>query len=140
MGLDARVYRSRRNLAFDPDASGARLDSDTGEFYFDDPHLDQQFSSKCIAVHRRIGSTSLIAQLQEQATAVLDSQSVVLAQVLYSGTHAGDWIPLSLIGQLQDELSRLQSMPGSSEIMKKFVQDMNDLVAASKAECNPIVF
>jgi len=33
MGLDAVVYKSKSNLAFDPDSVGAVLDARTGEYY-----------------------------------------------------------------------------------------------------------
>ncbi len=54
MGLDAVVYRSKKNLPFDADALGATLDSSTGEYCFSDPAVERKFLLETrIAVEKR---------------------------------------------------------------------------------------
>ena len=140
MGLDAKVYRSRRNLPFDPDALGAKLDPQTGEYFFENPDFDRKFSNECIAVHRRIGNMNHVTELREEASAVLEPNSIILSRVIHSGTHSSDSIPLTFIEQLQDELRCLERSQSRSEIMQQFIRDMNALVVAATAEGNPIIF
>jgi hypothetical protein len=58
MGLDAVVYRSKLNLPFDVDAVGARLERETGEYYFSDPALESKYPSETrIALRKRLGTS-----------------------------------------------------------------------------------
>ena len=147
VGLDARVYRSKANLPFDPDSVGAVLDDSTGEYYFPDlalePIRESEFPRDTrIAVKRRIGSMTLVATLREEAERVLDSHSIIVSKVLYSGTHGGDSIPCDLIPALENELLLLGRFANENDSrhLKQFISDMTELAAASKSEGNPIVF
>ena len=142
MGLDATVYRSKKNLPFDADQLGASLDDATGEVYFTDSALDRKYSTLCKAVHRRLGNIAEISALRDEAAQVLEPTSLMLTKVLYSGTHGGDTIPAREIDKLQRELSTLREYAESSgtEVFREFLGKMEELVAAAKAQHNPIVF
>ncbi len=143
MGLDAVVYRSKKNLPFDADALGATLDSSTGEYCFSDPAVEREFPLETrIALEKRIGNIALVAALRDEAEQALDENSVIMSKVLYSGTHAGDAIPLELMPVLHEELLLLReyAAQNGTEDLKQFVCDMEELVAAANREGNPIVF
>src|SRR5438105_15247441 len=147
MGLDAVVYRSRANLPFDADAVGAVLDASTGEYCCPDPALEPAFERRFpshtgIAVRKRIGTISSVAELKQDTERVLNGESVILSKVLYSGTHGGDSIPMDLISKLEEELAVLRRYAEENRIdrVMQFVSDMKDLVAAARSEGNPIVF
>ena len=80
--------------------------------------------------------------LREQTSQILEEGSIVRSQVLYSGTHCGDAIPVEQMLPLQDELFRLAHYAEQSDFphLKQFVTDMLELVEAAKREGNPIVF
>jgi hypothetical protein len=143
MGLDAIVYRKKENLPFDADAAGAEFNSITGEYYFADDAIEKRFPYEDrVAVSKRIGNINLVAALREEAQSVLDEDSVVLSKVLYSGTHAGDTLDSRVFAQLERELSSLaqQAEQTGSQRLKQFAADMKELLAAARAENNPIVF
>src|ERR1700733_2671478 len=142
MGLDAIVYRKKENLPFDADAAGAEFNSITGEYYFADDAIEKRFPYEDrVAVSKRIGNINLVAALREEAESVLDEDSVVLSKVLYSGTHAGDTLDSRVFAQLEGELSSLaqQAEQTGSQRLKQFAADMKELLAAARAENNPIV-
>jgi hypothetical protein len=119
----------------------------TGEYYVPDPNLEPAFEREFpretrIAVRKRIGNIALVGALREDAKRVLEDHSIILSKVLYSGTHCGDSIPLDLISALETELFRLQHYADQNhvEYLKRFVTDMQDLIAGAKREGNPIVF
>ena len=147
MGLDAIVYRSKANLPFNPDSVGAVRDDSTGEYYFPDPALEpireREFPrDNRIAVEKRIGNMAQVAAIREETERVLDGHSIIVSKVLYSGTHAGDSIPLDLIPALENELLLLGRFATENDAspLKQFVGDMTDLAAAARSERNPIVF
>ena len=147
MGLDAIVYRHKANLPFDPDSVGAVLDESTGEYYFPDPVLEsareREFPRETrIAAEKRLGNMSLVEALKQEIEQVLNRDSLIVSKVLFSGTHAGDSIPLDLIPALENELLRLHRYANEkgSVRVKQFVIDMTDLATAAKREANPIVF
>ncbi len=143
MGLDAVVYRNRNNLPFDPDGEGAEFNSVTGEYYFADDAMEERFPYETrVAISKAIGNIARVDRLREEAQAVLDEDSVVLSKVLYSGTHTGDTLDSRMFVRLERELSSLARHAGQtgSERLKQFASDMSDLLAAARAENNPIVF
>lgn len=143
MGLDALVYRNKANLPFDADAVGAEFNSITGEYYFADDAVEQRYPYETrVAISKSIGNITLVGRLREEAQAVLDEDSVVLSKVLYSGTHTGDTLDSRVFARLERELSSLARHAGQtgSERLQRFASDMNELLAAARAENNPIVF
>ncbi len=145
MGLDAVVYRNRKNLPFDPEQVGAALDARTGEFYFQDSAAaGKRFNGKVVvAVSRHLGNVSAVDFLLEAVERSLGRQDSLLQnKVLFSGTHAGDVIePLHLhqLGVEIDEVRR-SSLVNQVPALAEFVRNMEDLLKAALEEGNPIVF
>lgn len=67
---------------------------------------------------------------------------LLIAKVLYSGTHSGDIISKDALGPLKQEIALVRGIAGcqSSPELRGFLADMEELVAASERHGNPIVF
>jgi len=101
MGLDATVYRNRKNLAPELREKVSR-DPETGAFYFPDAADERLFGpSQLEAWHERIGNIALVAFIREEIARAFGHQNSLLSKkVVYSGSHSGDCIPFSEIAQL----------------------------------------
>ena len=137
MGLDATVYRCGRNLPDSVRGLTFELDPETGEpvLQDQDDHLLREF----VACHRRLtnvgGAGMLHAELAKLGT---PADSLLLARVLFSGSHCGDDIPLDEVPRLQAEIAAVS--PRAQERVAEFLQDMSDLCTAAIAEGNAITF
>lgn len=142
MGLDATVYRSLAHVPAEIPRAALEIDPDTGEVYPREPedpsvrHLPRGFF---IARTERLGNISLIIHLRENIEAEFGHRTpIVLQRVVYSGSHSGDTLPLSLVESLAEEIALLQT--SRKPYVVQFAAAMAGLVAAAKAEGNPIVF
>jgi hypothetical protein len=143
MGLDALVYKNKKHLPFDAEALGAAYDADTGEYYFEDAELEQKYPPDlCVAIAKPLGNLHVIARLRDELTGALAEDSVVHAKILYSGTHTGDWLPLSALGDVEAELFVIEQFLAGrkSRLLDEFIANMRELMAAARREENPIVF
>jgi hypothetical protein len=143
MGLDALVYKNKKHLPFDAEALGAAYDSETGEYYFEDAELEQKYPPElCIAIAKPLGNIHAIARLRDELAGVLADDSVVHAKILYSGTHCGDWLALSVLNDLEAELFVIDQslVGGKTRLLDEFLANMRELIAAARREENPIVF
>lgn len=145
MGLDARVYIHRDHLPIDVADSQARVDEETGEVFFDDPSLVPP-GLEFVALEKSLGNVAMIHYLAEKIKDVLNeasaSESLLLKKVLYSGSHAGDWIGKEDLARLREEIVSVLSLTegyGSAEL-QKFLEDMRELADRAEEEGNPIVF
>ena len=143
MGLDATVYRNRKNL---PAHLQERVTSDpeSGEIYFRDAADIRLFDSSQInAWHEHIGNIAFIAHIRKEIAKAFGHQENLLSRkVVYSGSHAGDCIPLSEIDELSREIDELErnTMSSRSPELTTFIEQMRKLVAAAIREENGIVF
>jgi len=143
MGLDASVYRNRKNL---PAYLRERVacDPESGEIHFRDAADDRLFdSSRLKAWHEYIGNTALVAFIRKEiANAFGHQESLLSKKVVYSGSHAGDHIPLFEIDQLSSEIDKLErtTIPERSTELTTFIRQMRKLIAAAIQEENGIVF
>jgi hypothetical protein len=142
MGLDAYVYRNRTHLAFDPGTAGVSVDDETGVVNFDDPDLYRRFADHVVAIHHRLGNLASIAQLHEELHHCHDHLPIIKTRVLGDGTHCGDFLDLSLMEALQQELDLLSAAAerSPSPHVEVFVLQMRELIRMAKAESNPIYF
>ena len=143
MGLDACVYKNKANLPFDVEALGASFDPATGEYFFEDVELDRKYPHEMFkAASKRLGNIASIASIREVLATVLENNSVVMSKIVYSGTHAGDFLPLDLIAKLESEFIVIDKYleKHDSMLVSQFVTDMRELVLAARREGNPIVF
>lgn len=67
---------------------------------------------------------------------------LLISRVLYSGTHSGDIISKEDLGSLKGEIALVRGITGPqiSPELESFLADMEELVAASERNGNPIVF
>jgi len=142
MGLDAVVFLRKERLPFNPDELGATLEPETGDYYIPNPAQDKFSLDSRTAASERIGNISAVAELRAQTEHVLPKDSIVLSDILYSGTHGGDAIPLAELSQLESELALLRkhAHETASELLQEFCDSFERLIAAARAERNPIVF
>jgi len=138
MGLDATVFRNVRDLErvagqgrFDVDAATGEA-TPTAGLSVDLP------DSAYIAADERLGNLAQVTHLREIAEGLLSADSLLVRQVLYSGSHCGDCIALDELPQLKRELNVLRSQQHADVVA--FVAVMLALVNAAETELNPIVF
>jgi hypothetical protein len=147
MGVDAAVYKRLEEvpLPAGSDLNRIIVDDITGETYFDDASPVKLPRENAIAVERRLGNMHHIQLLYDQLSRLIPGRresSLLLNAVLYSGTHAGDVIPLSDAHRLKEEIASVRSMKSAMSLpeVARFLLDMEELVVASERTGNPIVF
>jgi hypothetical protein len=139
MGLDAVVFKNVKALEKVYGTGKFELDAATGE---PQPtvqsNLNLTLDDLC-AVQARLGNVAEIGQLQNLVSKVLgDADSILMKQILYSGSHSGDAIGVECIPQLRAEIGRLKAAK-ESELLE-FIEKMTVLCAAMESEQNPLVF
>jgi len=143
MGLDAYVYRNRVNLAFDPSTPGVSIDDETGVVNFDDSELYRRFADHVVALHYRLGNTTLISQLMDEISGNVSSHvPIIKERVLGSCAHVGDCVELSRLDALERELDLVvaETVGSRSDYLDEFLAEMRELVQTAKTENNPIYF
>jgi hypothetical protein len=143
LGLDAHVYRNRKHLP--PGLRELHLNyiPESGELFFEDDAVTDRNWDVIFAIHRRIGNIDLVAHLREEIVQVFGhAESLLSRKVVYSGSHAGDWIPRSENDQLERELEFLSVHPkvGQSKFLPQFIKTMRELLEVARREDNPINF
>jgi hypothetical protein len=139
MGLNAVVYKNRKNLPPEIAALPLETDSLTGEVYsVDDVRIEPR---KVDALHKRLGNIAQIGHLRKILSSGIDVP-LLLSAVLQDGSHCGDVISVSQLPELQNELNLIGARPDLSqqEDISIFLQDMTELLQAAQREQNPIVF
>ncbi len=143
MGLDATVYRNRKSLPAQL-RDKVTSDAESGAMNVRDAADDRLFnSSQLEACHERLGNIALVAFIRgEIAKALGHQESLLSRKVVYSGSHAGDWIPFSEIDQLSREIDDLEKMTISSRSaeLTTFIEQMRKLIGAAIREVNGIFF
>lgn len=96
-------------------------------------------------VSERLGNISMIAHLREFLRALQGDPGprfpILLAKVVYDGTHSGDWISSEkAAGLLQEVNTILHSGDILADSEKEFFASMKRLCEASIETGNPIVF
>jgi hypothetical protein len=144
MGLDATVYCNLKNLPEYLRERVVTVNPESGEIDLRDISDYRIFgSSKLEAWHERIGNTAMVAFLREEiAKAFGHQESLLSKKVVYSGSHAGDYIPSSQIDLLGREIDELEKITSASRspALANFITQMRNLIAAANREGNGIVF
>jgi hypothetical protein len=92
-----------------------------------------------VLIERRLGNATCIAEVSHVVELTLGEQSLLRCKVLYSASHAGDYLSAKEIPQLERELDILtRSVP--SPVIAGFVSAMRDLVEIAKRENTSIWF
>jgi hypothetical protein len=159
MGLDATVYcncfESRKlkvlplfiDLIFvDSDGSLACKSEDLDTLLEFDQWL---YSRACehkngILLHHRIGNIALVALLRKELSPESEKFPIILQKIIYNGIHGGDYLSLTFIENLQNELDYLTDFICSSEGNQAFVNDFRrqliELTNAALQVGKPISF
>jgi hypothetical protein len=140
MGLDAVVYKNRTKLPLDPERAGLRLDQSTGEWHSETDELPDAIRVAGIeAIHKRLGNASLIAAIAAETRSHMPTDSMLVSRILFSGSHAGDAILPETVESLKQEVLVLKNSSPSPELTR-FLNDLDELIAAAQDNNNPIVF
>lgn len=139
MGLDAAVFKNVKHMEQEFGAGIFETDPDTGEAQLK-PGVSMTIPRQArFAQKRRIGNIAAVGDLREAMQDVLpDKNSVILEKVIYSGTHGGDQINLSVVPALRAEVEMLKGH--NVKGVPEFMADMLALIEAAEREKNPIVF
>lgn len=140
MGLSGVVYRNKDNLQLGADEQFAQLLPDTGEVYFVDDDMSRRHDQEREAAHARLGNIAMISALREEIGRFLGPQSLLYTKVLYSGTHSGDFIPITQLPDLLEEISRVRKASNQSRDLRDFLDRIEKLAQIALHERNPIVF
>ncbi len=97
-----------------------------------------------VLVHHRIGNMSTVAYLRQILSPYKNKLPILMQKVIYSGTHAGDYVPVNELESLKDEIdiiSKMQMDNQDQEIsMRYFVRQMKELVECALSVRKPISF
>ena len=97
-----------------------------------------------ILVHHRIGNSALVGFLRYILKSNEDQFPIILGNVLYGGTHAGDYLDMEKVRALENELTSLSQLhsddPQDEEFLRVFERQMRDLVHCSLEVGKPICF
>jgi hypothetical protein len=96
-----------------------------------------------IFLRHRLGTSTQIDLLQRELRKEPDRFPILLRNVLYSGTHTCDWIPLDRMEALSEEIKRLppqQADPAVADALQLFKVQMAELIIAAKHTRKPICF
>jgi hypothetical protein len=144
MSLDAVVYKSKKNLNFNPELEHALVDNETGEVYFEEPASRAKYPLHALtAIHKRLGNLDNIARLrQEIRQAVGHDNTLLHTRWLYNAFHSGDVIGLEDLDSMEKELEFVKKATEGtrSRSLESFLQDVSELIVAARSQANPIVF
>ena len=97
-----------------------------------------------ILLHHRIGNMAQVILLRDELSHEAEKFPVMLRKVLYSGTHAGDYLSLDEVRDLQGALSHLETFACSNEKNREdvewFRQQMKELTEVALNIGKPISF
>ncbi|XAM00325.1 hypothetical protein OT109_02835 [Phycisphaeraceae bacterium D3-23] len=97
-----------------------------------------------VLLHHRIGNIALVGALRSELESLRESIPVIFEKVIYSGSHAGDFLGLEDVVFMQSELDSLGgflcSQRDYQHLMDEFLRQMQELVTCSLAVGKPIVF
>jgi hypothetical protein len=95
-------------------------------------------------VARRLGNIALIGFLRSQFENAPNHFSTLLAKVVYTGTHSGDFLSLSDIEDVASEMLEVHALhcadASDEAILREFEACMIELVEAARTVGKPIVF
>jgi hypothetical protein len=94
--------------------------------------------------HHYIGNLALVGLLREELKRESEKFPTLIEKILYSGTHAGDYLSLADVFDLQVELKALAEFAASDEKKQVYVEgfrlQMQELIGAALSVGKPISF
>jgi hypothetical protein len=159
MGLDAFVFCNcfeTGQIKVEPNPEWGVIVTDDGQIECSSHDLDAQQAFEewrmneacqhkdCILLGHSIGNISWVASLRASLDGISIALPIILDKVLYSGSHCGDWLDISTVQDLQQELDALRHIhlqqPQDEDQLRTFARQMQELVEAALAAGNPICF
>ena len=142
MGLDAGVYKNLRDVPEELRKQVRLDDAVTGEInYVDDLWQPGHTRKDLFAIDIRIGNVWTVADLRYEVETRMPGKSVIMNAVIYSGSHAGDFVPFDQLDKLEEEVKFLKAYPEPlPSNLQEFLNEMTMLIDAARREQNPIVF
>jgi hypothetical protein len=142
MSVDAVVYRNIDALNLGADSPLALVEPETGEVYFEDEDTILKYPDGYFeAASFSIGNITLVGRLRDEISALMGEDCMICEEILYDGTHTGDFIPFAEIPELAEEVERLCEMNATkSQKLVEFSAQLKLLIAAAEENRNPIVF
>ena len=91
-----------------------------------------------------VGNIALVAFLREELRKAADDFPLILGEVIYDGTHCGDYMSVDEVKKMREEVIRLQAVhsgnPSDEKYLREFEKQMKELIAFSVEMEKPIVF
>jgi hypothetical protein len=161
MGLDAYIYCDcyEKGRLLEPPPGGISLrveangelarERDDGTLESDLAFDRWQAKRACghargILLHHRLGNIALIGLLRTELQREPSRFPILLAQVVYSGSHGGDFLALETIPLLQRELESLKEFKGRTQeadnFMSKSRGQLSELATTALSIGKPIAF
>ncbi|MFQ5686185.1 MAG: hypothetical protein ACE5GV_05940 [Candidatus Scalindua sp.] len=96
------------------------------------------------ALSHYIGNISMVGHIRSILEPHQNNIPIIFQQIIYSGSHCGDFIPYSEIPSLVSEINFISKLSYSdkddNQIHKQFVEQLQNLVDACNEFDNPIAF
>jgi hypothetical protein len=159
MGLDAAVYcdcfeLGRLKSKPKPEWKVYVTENGSRECNCKETHLQEEFDSwnddkACehengIALYHDLGNSSHVALLRTLLSKCRKAFPILTEEVLYSGTHCGDWIEYKSMPDLLKEVELISDCrPRNSrdkKMLQEFAVQMKDLIECSMKLRKPIAF
>jgi len=104
---------------------------------------------QCVLLHHYLGNISLVASLRDSVTRLSGEDTnfpILRRKVIHNGIHSGDWLPREEVESLALELRELEGLDWShldkedAGFLRVFLEQVEELIAASRSVNKPIVF
>jgi hypothetical protein len=143
MSLHAVVYKRLENVSQEIRELVRTADPSNGEIEFIADELEVRYSRDCLlAADVVLGNSSMILWLANAIEKECGGKCQTLSRAfLYDGSHSGDFVPLSDVIKIKNELemARLDA-PHIEKEIRELAKKVGVLVSAAMREGNPIVF
>lgn len=159
MGLDAVVCCNcveTGRVKVPPDPAWKIIVEDDGSIECSSEKLEMQMAfdrwrmdeacehEDCVLVHHYIGNATRVKLLRDYLQDFNGTLPIILGEVLYNGTHCGDWLGIPTVENLQHELCTLANIQCSDKQdearLRYFENQMRELMHAALKEKKPILF
>jgi len=149
MGLDAVVYKKEDHVdAQLREKYKLKLDKKTGELYLNDEDAMSLDVPVCEfeAIEKRLGNAILIADAKKIISKYTTPDSILMSNILFSGSHCGTVISCQknddLLMNVEHVINKVKVREDVESLgyIIKLLNDIVDLINVSKVEGNPIVF
>jgi hypothetical protein len=143
MGLAAVVFRNLKNLALSASEDAIEVDPLTREVSFVDDEVSNQYGDTFFrSTERRLGNVGSLGHILAEISESSNPEGILRTKVLKSFSHSGDVIPFEELSALDQEIQEIRKRTegGRSRLLDQFLNDLEELIAAARAQENPIVF